>query len=66
MLLREADVVRDHLFLINRVPGMRPVHYGDALVPYCRIMGLAKPLLTSWFSQDVTCKRCLRMFGVKS
>ena len=56
------DDERSTVFLVNREPGLI-VHYGPPLVPLCRIGGLERPWFTSWFVEDVTCKRCIRIFS---
>lgn len=50
---------RNRAFLVNRVEGMSPIHYGSPLAPMC-VRRPRRPWLTSWFIEDVTCKRCAK------
>ena len=58
--LRIPKDERHTAFIVNRVEGMAPVHYGDPFLPGC-VFRTKRPWLTSWFIEDVTCKRCLRL-----
>ena len=59
--LKVPAAERHMAFIVNRAEGMHPIHYGAPYYPYCRAtVSVEKPWLTSWFIEDVTCKRCLR------
>lgn len=60
-MIKIPDDERHTVFLVNRVEGMRAIHYGDPLSPFCRDdVYIKSPWLTSWFIEDVTCKHCLQ------
>ena len=63
-MIKIPDDERHRVFLVNRVEGMRAVHYGSPLEPTCRDH-LERPWITSWFVEDVTCKRCRGLLGMK-
>lgn len=64
-MIKIPDDERHTVFLVNRIEGMRAVHFGSPFNPHCQHLGsIKKPWFTSWFFEDVTCKRCLQ--GLRS